>query len=74
MRENCLVSTSVAVGQSAGKEGGRSVTDSHKKLPSQKEIQGKREGGKSGAILKKREDTDERRKDVEEGCCPEVLI
>ena len=44
-----------------------------KKLP-QKEIQGKREGGKSGAILKKREDTDARRKDVEEGCCPEVLI
>ena len=47
--------TSVAVGQSAGKEGGRSVRTPTKrdKLPSK---QARREGGKSARILNKSED------------------
>ena len=45
VRENCLVSTSVAVGQSAGKEGGSSVTDCHKKAPITK-TKARKEGGR----------------------------
>ena len=80
VRENCLVSH-LSRRRTVGGEGGREERKNSlsKRLPqkqtsSHKSKQGRNEGGKIAAILKKREDTDAKREDGGQGCCPEVLI